>query len=356
VVQQIQADYFYSLVVAPSQISFLAEAPLKTRSGVIGAIKNQIPLSFGQTSGVFHGWASGDLSWLKMDSGSNGFPNDPGTPLATTAGFDYALTPNWLVGVAFSALTTKQSYSLGGNYRQDEFAASLYTAFRRNALWGDGVVSWGTLQDTVNRQIALGITQQSNQSTTNGSNVSIAGEIGYDFSIPIGEAPPVTRLSYKAPVAPAPPILTHGPVVGVILQQVHVNGFTETNPSGAPTALSFGAQTRNSAVGVFGYQASIRYGIWEPYARFAWNHEFADLNRFVTASLTSTVAPSFAMPAVILGRDWATATLGTRIRLASNVSGYAAFIADLGQNNATVYRGQIGLNVAFNPPAVASRY
>ena len=355
--QKIEADYLYSLVVAPSEISFLAEAPLKTRLGVIETIQNQIPLSFGQTAGAFHGWVSGDVSWLKMNSGAKGFPDDPGTPLATTGGFDYAVAPNWLVGAAFSGLTTKQTFSLGGDYTQDEFAASLYSAYRYNALWTSEIVSWGTIHDNVNRVIPLGITQQSNQGTTSGTNISFAGEIGYDFIAGFGKPTTAPGLAYKAPVAPVAPILlTHGPVAGLILQQVHINDYTETNASGAPTALSFGTQTRNSAVTELGYQASVKYGIWEPYAKVVWDHEWADLNRLVTASLTSIVAPSFSMPAVILGRDWATGTIGTRLRLASNVSGYAAFIAEMGQNNATVYGGQIGINVAFNPPAVSAKY
>jgi outer membrane lipase/esterase len=354
--QKIEADYFYGLVVAPSQISFLAEAPLKTREGVISSIYNQIPLSQ-STPGAFHGWVSGDVSWLKMTNNSAGFPDDPGTPLATTAGFDYAITSNWLAGVAFSGLTTKQTFSLGGDYRQDEFAVSVYTAYRRNGLWANAIGSWGTMHDTVNRVVPLGITTQSNQGTTSGNNGSLAGEIGYDFSTPIGgRAPATPGLAYKAPVAAQPLVVTHGPVVGVILQQVYVDGFTETNPSGAPTALTFSSQTRNSAVSELGYQASIRYGIWEPYAKVVWDHEFAGLNRLVGAALTSIVAPGFSMPAVILGRDWATGTFGTRVRLGSNLSAYGALIAEVGQNNVTTYGGQIGINYAFNPPPVAAKY
>jgi outer membrane lipase/esterase len=292
-----------------------------------------------------------------MTSGVNGFPDDPGTPLATTAGFDYSITSNWLVGAAFSGLTTKQSFSLGGDYRQDEFAVSLYTAYRHNAFWADGIGTWGTLHDTVNRQIPLGVTMQSNQGSTNGSNVSFAGQVGYDFSASFGQAPAGAGLSYKAPVAAsAPVVLTHGPVVGIILQQVYVDGFTETNPSGAPTALAFTSQTRNSAVAELGYQASLKFGIWEPYAKLTWDHELADLNRLVGASLTSIVAPGFSMPAVILGRDWAAGTVGTRVRLTSNVSGYAALSGQLGQGNATSYGGQVGLNGAFNPPGVTAKY
>jgi outer membrane lipase/esterase len=149
--------------------------------------------------------------------------------------------------------------------------------------------------------------------------------------------------------------LTRGPVAGIILQQVYVDGFTETNPSGAPTALAFTAQTRNSAVTELGYRVSLKLGIWGPYAKLTWDHELADLNRLVGASLTWIVAPAFLMPAVVLGRDWAAGAIGTRVRLASNVAGYVAFTGQPGQNNATSYGGLIGLNVAFNPPGIAAR-
>jgi outer membrane lipase/esterase len=62
------------------------------------------------------------------------------------------------------------------------------------------------------------------------------------------------------------------------------------------------------------------------------------------------------MPAVILGRDFASATLGTRVKLGNNLSGYAAFIAELGQSNVTTYGGQVGLSYAFNALPVAAKF
>ena len=38
--QKVLADYEYSLVVATGMISMLAEAPLKTRAGLVGTIQN----------------------------------------------------------------------------------------------------------------------------------------------------------------------------------------------------------------------------------------------------------------------------------------------------------------------------
>lgn len=70
----------------------------------------------------------------------------------------------------------------------------------------------------------------------------------------------------------------------------------------------------------------------------------------MTASLLSIAAPSYSLPAVVSGKDWGTATVGTRLRLAPNVTGYAMFNSSFGQNNVTTYGGQLGLNVAFQPP------
>jgi outer membrane lipase/esterase len=346
--QKIEADYTYSLIVAPSEISFLAEAPLKIRAGVVNSIWNQIPLSQGQP-GSFHGWATGDVSSLRLNNNSNGFPDDPGTPVNVTAGFDYRLTREWLIGAAFSLGTTTQTFSLGGDFKENEFAASLYSAYRDEPYWFNAAVTWGTLHYDVNRQVPIGISVQSNTGSTSGSDISFATELGYDFRTAIGSAR-VTGMPVKAPTAQL--YLTHGPVLGVILQRVHVNGYTETDQFasiGGFTALSFGDQTRNSAVSELGYQASLDLGKWQPFAKVAWNHEWASLDRSVTASLTSTVAPSYSMPAVILGRDWGTETVGARLKLSAGTTGYIAFISELAQKSTTIYGGQIGINVALDP-------
>lgn len=351
---KIEADYFYGLIVAPSQISYLAEAPVKTRTAVVNAITNQIPLSF-STPGAFHGWVSGDVSWLKITNSSPGFPDDPGTPVAATAGFDYAVTRDWLVGAAFSGGTTKQSFSLGGDYRQTEYAISVYSAYRKDAFWLNGIATWGALSDGINRVVPLGITTQSNGGSTSGTNISVAAETGYHFRTAVGPLPDGAGRALKAPAA-TPVYLTHGPIVGIIAQQVHINPFAETNASGAPTNLAFASQLRNSAVSELGYQASLNLGIWEPYARAVWNHELAGSGRLVTASLLSITAPSYSLPAVLLGKDWGSGTVGTRVKFAPNTTAFAALYSQFGQNNVATYGAQFGLNVAFESSAVRAKY
>jgi outer membrane lipase/esterase len=347
--QKILADYEYSLLVAPSEISFLAEAPVKTRAALVDTIFNQIAISERQRqAGTFNVWASGEAMSLAINSGSPGFPNDPGTPAAVTAGIDYAVANGAIIGAAVSYGQTSQSFDLGGDFKQTEIAGSLYGAYITGPYWGRAIATYGGLSYDVNRIVPIGITQQSNTGSTKGSNVSFAAEFGYDFVTPLGAA--AVNMPLKAP-APSPgPQLTHGPVVGIVLQHIRVDGYTETDPFtaiGGFTALSFGDQTRDSAVTELGYQASIDWGKWHPFAKLVWNHELASTDRSVTATLTSTMAPSYWMPAVVLGKDWGTATIGTTATFAPGVTGYATLTSQIGQQNVVTYGGQVGINVAL---------
>lgn len=343
--QKIEADYYYSLLTAPGEISYLAETPVKTRAVVITAIDNQIPISLVQP-GPYHAWVSGDVSWLKINNPNNGFPDDPGTPASGTAGFDFRIAPNWLLGAAFSGGRTTQSFSLGGGFSLDEFAVSTYAAYRNSRFWGNAIASAGGLFFNTNRQVPIGITTQSNTSSAKGSNFSLMLETGYDFTSLLAAFAPVMPVKATPAIA-----LTHGPVVGVTLQQVRIGGFTETDQFasiGGFTALSFLGQIRDSAVAELGYQASTDIGVWHPFGKLVWNHELVDPNRDVTAFLTSvSFAPGYSLPAVMLGANWGTATLGTSIKLSSNVTGVATFISQFAQESVTTYGGQVGVNVAF---------
>ena len=101
--QIIEADYEYSLITAPTEISLLAEAPVKTRQTMIEAMFTQIGLSQqNRNVGTYNAWISGGVSALGIQSSAPGAPGDPGAPLGATVGFDYAFAPGWLAGGAVS--------------------------------------------------------------------------------------------------------------------------------------------------------------------------------------------------------------------------------------------------------------
>ncbi|MBU6464425.1 MAG: autotransporter domain-containing protein [Bradyrhizobium sp.] len=321
--QQIEADYFYNLLLAPSEISYLAETAVQTTFQTITGIQQQIDLAQRLRRPGWNVWVNGQLSYLKLDNSSTGFPSDPGFPLFGSMGVDYKWENGWLAGAALTAGYVNPTFSLGGGYKQDSVALSLYTAYRNTNWWADltGTAAW--LGYDTNRTVPIGITVQANDGSTDGADLSLAAEIGYDFHAGA---------------------MTHGPVAGLILQQARVNGFTE---GGSFTSLSFGDQVRNSEVGVLGYQVRFDCGKWHPFAQLAWDHEFDPLDRMVTASLTTIAAPSYSLPAVVLGRDWGTATVGTQLTLTSAWSGLASFTAQLGQNHATALGGLVGFDYAL---------
>ena len=322
--QKIQADYYYSLIVAPSQISFLAETAVKARARSTLAIQNQIDVSRQSARGPlgFNAWVTGNVSHLGLDN-YNGFPNDPATPLGLLAGLDYRIDRTLIIGGVISTGTQRSSFSTVGNFTQDEFAASLYVAYAGGPLWADVVGTYGYLDYTVNRTVPIGITLQFNNGHTDANNWSLAMEGGYKF---------------------ATGWLTHGPVAGLAMQRVEVNDFIET---GSFTSLGFGSQTRESMIGTLGYRATLELGVFRPFAQVAWNHELADTERAVRAWLTTIAAPSYTMPAVELGKDWGTASVGTTLKLGRGITALGAATAEFGQHDARTYGGQIGLNVAF---------
>jgi outer membrane lipase/esterase len=65
------------------------------------------------------------------------------------------------------------------------------------------------------------------------------------------------------------------------------------------------------------------------------------------ASLTTMVAPSYSLPAIELGKDWATGTVGTTVTWPAGITGIVSFTGQAGQNGVVTYGGQIGLNVAL---------
>lgn len=321
--QKILGDYYYSLIVAPSEISFLAEDAVQIRFGVVQGIQQQIDISQRQRGPGINIWLNGDLSHLSIRNGNPGFPTDPDTPVSGTAGMDYRWLNGLLVGAAVTVGSQTPAFSLGGDFRQNEVAGSVYAAYRAGPLWGDVIATYGALDFDVNRIVPVGITLQGNTASTRGSNSSLALEAGYDQALDR---------------------LTHGPVAGITLQQVKIGGFTET---GSFTSLSFGDQTRDSAVTALGYRASYDAGQFRPFALVVWNHELASPDRLVTASLTTVAAPSYAMPAVLVGRDWATGTVGTTLNITKDFTGLASFTAQVGHTGVTSYGGRIGLNYAF---------
>ncbi len=180
--QKIQADYFYSLLVAPSQISFLAENAVQARTGTVAGIQDQIGISRLRQTAGFNVWVNGDVSSLKINNPAPGFPGDPSTPLSGTVGLDYKSTTGYLLGAAITTGTQTPGFDLGGKFKQKEIAGSIYGGYLKGPSWASVIEPYGALDYDVNRIVPIGITLQNNNGETSGSNISVAFQGGHDFA------------------------------------------------------------------------------------------------------------------------------------------------------------------------------
>jgi outer membrane lipase/esterase len=316
-------DFVYGRRVAPSEASFLAESAVKTRRGLISAIQTEIGLSQSHRgpAGV-NAWFGGNVIAMAMDN-YPGFPNDPDTAVTGTAGVDYTVAPGLIAGFALSRGSLDSSFGKYGSFSADDTTASLYAALQRGSLWANAIGTYGRLSFDMNRIVPIGATLHSNTSSSGGDNWSAALQGGYVFSSGA---------------------ITHGPVLGLVYQNVSLDGFKET---GDYTSLEFGSQMRESSVSQLGYLAIYDLGKYQPYVEALWNHELANTSRDVSVQLISKALPALSMPAVLLGKDWGEAKAGVKIDVGKNLKLVLEGSADFGQTSTTLYGGQIGFNVSF---------
>ena len=67
----------------------------------------------------------------------------------------------------------------------------------------------------------------------------------------------------------------------------------------------------------------------------------------VLKSLTTIDAPSYSLPAAVLGEDWGSVAAGVSVDVTTGVKVVAKGTADFGDSDTVLYGGQLGLNIAF---------
>ncbi|MYL83530.1 autotransporter domain-containing protein [Desulfovibrio aerotolerans] len=332
--QQIESDYETSLLVAPRLMALLPELAVQGGLARAASLQGQIELTSQHRgrAGV-NVWIGGGASALTLQNDS-GFPGLSGVPFAGSLGADYQTPGGLILGAAFSAGTQTQEFSLGGgHFDQNDQALSLYAAYQAGPVWGNAVASYGWLQDKIERDVTLGLFTDHNTATTQGNSLALALRAGGD--IPLGP-------------------LTTGPVAGLVLQQVRINGFAETGTSGAltgangVTALSYGQQLRDSAVSQLGWRVSATLADWRPFVEAKWNHELIDQgSRQVKAALTSATAAPYTLDAAPTATDWATGMVGTTYKINERVMVRGAASAMAFNPQTVSYGGELGLSVSF---------
>lgn len=318
------AQYVEGLLVAPGQISLLLESSVKTRRSLLGTMHDQINASSWSRPATNNVWVSSGGGRLKFDQNTD-FQGTSGTPYNVTVGADAKVSPELILGGAFTSSRYHPDFSGNrGGYEQDESVLSLYSGYGAGPMRLNLIGSIGTADFTTRRRVPLGSGELTVPGSTSGYNLSLSALGSYEF-----EAGPIR----------------HGPTVGLDVQSVRIKAFAEGNRLSA--GLSYAEQRRNSVIGSVGYRVSYDAGQVLPFARLSIDHDFARRDRDIDVSYMAQPGPKISFAAATPERTFASVAAGALIKLAQNITGTVAVSALAAQKDVHDYGVQVGLSVGF---------
>jgi len=244
-----------------------------------------------------------------------------------TAGVDYRVTDQLILGAALGYLRTKSTFDAsGGDSRINGYSVSVYgNYYPVEKLYLDGIATFGWNEYRNERNIAGAFTADSN---TDGTQFAISVSTGYDFNAGA---------------------LTFGPTVRVNYVRVHIDGYRETGADAFN--LKIGSQTIESVTSAVGgdvrYAISTAWAVLVPQLSFEWEHEYKGNSRTVTAGVLADPATSVAVRTASPDRDYANLGASLSATFTGGVAAFVNYHVVLGRANFTSHAFNTGIRFAF---------
>lgn len=321
------SEVVVSELVAPGQMSLLAEAPLSLLRGHRAAVREQ--LDEAPTAG--QGWtlfATGRAGRRTLD-GDWAAPTARSDEDAITVGGLWRSGGALRAGLALSEGESRVALQGDlGSFHAHELAVSAFGQLD----WASG--AWASLQAgygltdyrDISRSFLIGPTLRSENSSSYGHDNSVEIAVGQWLRLGALRTGPFAAFSYD---------------------RVKVGDVAET--AADSTSMWFADQTRESSVTRVGWSLRGEARLWgvglEPAAAVAYGHDFQGDRRLVTAGLT-TMNGDFSLPGYLPSRDWGEATLSLAADLGRGLRArldYQGLYGDRGRENL----GSLGVSYSF---------
>ena len=285
---QIIAELALSVIEGPRQIAVLPQSAAtigRARADMLSAVLGNRPADEGM------GWWAGVRSDnQRLGRGGTGDGVDGDVP-SVNGGVQ------WAAGSATFGVFG--AYGKGdidwgqrrGTFEQTDATLGGFIGWFGDGPWANAQFSYTWLNFDSKRDVVLGPAVRTHYGSADGNNTTAAANLGWNFNH--GK-------------------LRHGPVLGLVAQQIDVDGFAESDPS-LSSSLAFAGQSHDSMVGSAGWQASLEGEYVAPYAKLTWDREFetpADQVFASAQSIPGTLA--YAVPGLALDREYGTAQFGVR--------------------------------------------
>lgn len=302
-VQQIAADYAYSLLSAAQELSLLPEMALGNLRAHQGQLRSQWQADWNAWQAVdqWRGFVAAGGQQQDFDSQDNA-SSAYGDGYSLNLGGSYRLDDAWRVGVALGLYGQDlEAGAANSDYNLNSYLATAFAQYQDNRWWADLALSAGSLDyDNLERSIQLGQVTRTEQGDTDGNLWGASGRVGYDIAQPGSE----WHLS---------------PFLSADYVEVDVDGYAED--SSRSTALTFDDQQRDSrrlGAGIQGrYQLSPATAL---FAEYSHEREYEDDTSEVRSELNSLPGIGFELRGYTPGDSLDSASVGVSHQLTRDLS------------------------------------
>lgn len=183
--QRLIADYAYSLLAAPWELTLLPEMAQGTLRAHQDELRNQWQADNGnwQAVGQWRAIVAGGGQRLDFDDQRSSASGD-GSGYNLNVGTSYRLDESWRVGVAAGLYRqTLEAGASDSDYKLNSYMGSAFAQYQHNHWWADAALTGGRLDfDSLKRKFALGVSEGSEKGDTDGWLWALSGRVGYDIA------------------------------------------------------------------------------------------------------------------------------------------------------------------------------
>lgn len=301
--QRLIADYAFSLLAAPWEVSLLPEMANGALRSQQDELRSQWLADWGDWQGVGTWRAIVAAGGQKLDfDAQDNAANADGHGYNLTVGGSYRFADNWRAGLVAGAY--RQNLDAGtrdSDYKLDSYLATAFVQYQANHWWADLAASGGRLDyRNAERKFALGVSEGNEKGSTEGDIWGASARLGFD----IAGADSPWHLS---------------PFVSADYSRATVDGYSEKG--NRSTALTFDDQTRTSRRLGAGLQGKFQVtAATQLFAEVAHEREFETDQQDVTIALNTLPANDFTLQGYTPQRDLNRASLGISQKLSRDLT------------------------------------
>lgn len=300
-VHRISADYLYSILSAPWEISRLPEMGHSALRAHLQQLDQDLMAQRGrwQPVGQWRIQAGGGYRSPDFD----GYGSGDGDSQSLSLSLSHRLSEQWLAGLSLTVGENDVSLGAGeSDYDMRSYLATAFARYEQDRLFADFTFSGGHLDyHDLQRRFALGVSERVEKGSTDGQLWAVGTKVGFNLM-------------------QAQDAMQFGPFVGASYGRVEVDGYREDGERS--TAMSFADQERDSlrlSLGLFGDLAlSERTRLYGEVAREVERED--EDPEDLRMSLNSVAGNSFELPGAVPTGDQTRFSVGLAHQLTDDLA------------------------------------